>query len=275
MEATPKDRTLKSFAAVSLLLIAFLSLSTKSVAKGLTVAGFDENELLSAKVHALTLGPKSLQHVVILSDSLEERGLPIVIGLLEANAIHSEMQGVIHRRPLTHDLLERIIEKADLNFDRIIITHLSEGIYYATIQIRSERTITEIDARPSDAIIMALKFDAPIFVSKSLFRDRSIALVEQPEEIEEYYGLTFQNLTPSLAHAFSFESTHGIVISDVKEGSHAEKAGLKRGDIVDEVGGFAVTDIASMRAAMKRPKKAVQARVFRKGRYMFFTLHPD
>ena len=99
--------------------------------------------------------------------------------------------------------------------------------------------------------------------------------VEKQKEIEEYYGLTFQNLTPSLAHAFSFESTHGIVVSDVKEGSHAEKDSLKRGDIIDEVGGQAVTDMASMRNALKSRKTAVQARIFRKGHYLFVTLHPD
>jgi hypothetical protein len=267
-------KQVRSLSAVCFLLAALVSLSTNSRAKGVTTFGFDQSELVPVKVHGLTLGPKSLQHVVILADSLGERGLPIVIGLIEANAIHSELQGITHRRPLTHDLLETIIRKTDLKVHRVIITHLAEGIYYATIEMESEGTLTEIDARPSDSIVTALKLNAPIFVSKSLFQDRSIPLLEQQDDIEAYYGLTFQNLTPSIARAFSFESTRGIIISDVKEGSHAARDGIRRGDIVDEVGGVAVKDISSMKNALKRHTAPVQARVFRKGRYLFVTLHP-
>jgi hypothetical protein len=87
---------------------------------------------------------------------------------------------------------------------RIVITHVKENIYYAVIVMETEGTLIEIDARPSDSIVLALKFNAPIFVAKSLFNEMSIAIEEKKEAIKRY-GLTLQDLTPGLVQYFSFE----------------------------------------------------------------------
>ena len=241
--------------------------------EGSTPLALEQNELLQVKVHLLSVDPANSQPMVFLADSLEERALPIQIGLFEANAIYSEIQGIKHRRPLTHDLLERIIRKANGKIHRIIITHLKEGIYYATIVMERGSSLVEIDARPSDSIVMALKFKAPIFVSKTLFKNMAIPLGEQ-KEIEEQYGLTLQDLTPSLAQCFSFRSTHGALVSGVRKGSCAEKDGIKRGDIFVEVGGQTVEDVMFMKDALARSKTAVQAKIFRKAHFLSITLHP-
>jgi bifunctional DNase/RNase len=242
------------------------------MAEGFTPVTLEQKELLRVKVHQLSIDPISKQPVVFLADSLEERALLIWIDFFAANAIYSEMQGVKPRRPLTHDLLERIIQEANGKIHRIVITHFKEDIYYARIVMERGGSLVEIDARPSDSIVMALKFKAPIFVSKALFRDMAIPLEEQKDG-EEQYGLTLQDLTPALAQSFSFGSTHGVLVSDVRKGSPAEKDGIERGDIFVEVGGQTVENVMFMKDALAKSETAVEARIFRKARFMSITLH--
>ena len=245
-----------------------------AVAKDLRAITSEQNKLLQVKVHRLIIDPGSQQPVVILADALEERGLFIWISHFEANAIHSEMNGIEHYRPLTHDLMERVMERANLRIQQVIVTHIHEGVYYATLVIKEGRSVIEIDARPSDSIVMALKFKAPVFVSESLFKKASVPLKEQGK-VEESYGLTLQDLTPSLAQAFSFHSTNGVLVSDVRKQSRAEKDGLERGDIIVEIGGRAVDGVIPMRNALKESKDPLQVMIFRKAQFMTITLHPD
>lgn len=237
-------------------------------------AASEQSKLLPVKVYRLILDPVSQHPVVILADTLEERALPIWIDSFEANAIHSEMEGIKHRRPLTHDLLERIIQKTNAKIHQIVITQLRENIYYATIRMEVAGTFTDIDARPSDSIVVALKFKAPLFVSRDLFKDKAVLLSEK-KEIEQHYGLTLQNLTPSLAHAFSFDSTRGTLVSDVRQGSRADKDGLERGDIFVALDEGPVEDVTAVRDALEKGKATVRARIFRKGRFLAVSLHPE
>ena len=92
--------------------------------------------------------------------------------------------------------------------------------------------------------------------------------------IEELYGLTVQELTPLLAQSFSFESTHGVLVSDIRQGSQAEKDGLQRGDIFVQVGGETVKDMVALRGVLGRSKVPVQAVIFRKGNSITIRLHP-
>jgi len=268
-----KKKTIHLLATAGLWLAASIWPSGQTMAEGFTPVGLEQKELLQVKVHQLSIDPRSKQPVVFLADSLEERALLIWIDFFAANAIYSEMQGVKPRRPLTHDLLERIIQEANGKIHRIVITHFKEDIYYATIEMERGGSLVEIDARPSDSIVMALKFKAPIFVSKALFRDMAILLEEQ-KEVEEQYGLTLQDLTPALAQSFSFGSTRGVLVSEVRKGSRAEKDGIERGDIFVEVGGQNVEDMMFMKDALARSKTAVEARIFRKARFLSITLHP-
>jgi bifunctional DNase/RNase len=248
-------------------------LSGNIVAEEFKPVAFKQKEVLEVKVYRLIIDPTSKQPVVFLADSLEERALLIWIGPFEANAIYSELEGIKNRRPSTHDLLERIIQKANEKIRKIVITHQQDGIYYATISLEKAGSLVEIDARPSDSIVMALKFKAPIFVSKTLFKDMSIPLGDQ-KEIEEQYGLTLQDLTPSLAQSFAFGSTHGVLVSDVRKGSRAEKDGVERGDIFVEIGGRNVENMISFKDALEQNKDPVQARIFRKAHFLSITLHP-
>ncbi|MBW2340476.1 MAG: bifunctional nuclease family protein [Deltaproteobacteria bacterium] len=245
----------------------------EAIAEGLTPVPFEQKELLQVKVHRLIADPTSQQPVVFLADSLEERALLIWIDFFEANAISWEIQGIKQGRPQTHELIKRILQKVNGTIHHIVISHIKKNIYYATIVVEREGSFVEIDARPSDSIVMALKFKAPIFVSKTLFREMAIPL-EQHKGIEELYGFTLQDLTLSLAKAFSFGSTRGVLVSDVRTGSRAEEDGVERGDIFVEVGEQAVEDVILMKDALAKSETAVKVKIFRKAHFLTITLHP-
>lgn len=268
-------RTMGFLIRVGLCVAVLVLHPLKTVAGGLTPVALTEEKLIQVKVLRVIMEPSSDLPVVLLADSFEERALPIWIGLFEANAINSEMQGIKHRRPLTHDLLEKILKKTKGTVLRVIITHIKKNSYYATLIVERDGShIMEIDARPSDSIVLALKFKAPIFVAKKLFTDMALQLSER-KGIEEHYGLTIQDLTSALAQSFSFRAETGVLVSDVKKESPAEKDGIKRGDIFVEVGGERVKDVVSFQDALKNSEKAVRARLYRKAHFLSLTLHTE
>jgi bifunctional DNase/RNase len=268
-----RKRGIRFLATVGLGLAASVWPPGETMAEKFTPVSLEQKELVQVKIHKLIMDPTSLQPVVFLADPLEERGMPIWIGPCEANAIHAELQGIKHPRPLTHDLLERIMQKANCKIQRIVVTHSKEGTYYATMVMERGSSLVEIDARPSDSLVMALKFKAPIFVSKSLFSEMAVPLREE-KGTEELYGLTVQELTPSLAQSFSFESTRGVLVSDIRQGSQAEKDGIQRGDIFVQVEGETAGDVMTLKGALAKSKAPVQAMIFRKGNFLSIRLHP-
>lgn len=232
-----------------------------------------EGDVQEVKVFQLIVDPTSQQPVVLLTDQNQERALLIWIGPFEANAIQSELQGIKHHRPLTHDLLEKVIHKIGGRVQRIIITHSKDGIYFATLIIKKNNVTLEFDARPSDSIVLALKFKAPIFVSRKLFQEMAISLKET-KGAEEIYGLSIQDLTPELAQSFSFSSTKGALIAEVLPGSKAEKDGFKGGDILVELANEAIADSDSFKKALTKSKGPLRVKIFRQGQFLFLTLNP-
>ena len=209
----------------------------------------------------------------IINEASGERAMPIWIGPTEAGAIQMEIEGTRPLRPMTHDLLERVIQKMNGTVKRVIITHHKENIYYAVIVLEKDRALLEIDARPSDSIVMALKFKAPILIAKSLFKERAIPTGEQGEP-EDLYGLSLQELTPMLAESFGFKKGQGGLVSDVKEGSRAEKQGLQRGDILVEIGGEKVENVPAIKSALAKIKTPAKIKIFRNGGFITLTFNP-
>jgi uncharacterized protein len=224
-------------------------------------------ELLQVKIQRLIIDPSNNQPVVFLTDLQEERALLVWIGPCEANAMNAEMEGTKHPRPQTHDLLQGVIQKMRGKVQKVVITHSKDGIYFAILALEREGTVIEIDARPSDSMVLAQKTKAPIFVARKMFQEMSIPLKEE-KGAEDQYGITAQELTSSLAQSFTFQSTQGVLVSDVRAESPAEKDGLRRGDIITEIGGEAIPDLKSLRTALNKMKGAVKAKVFRQGEFM-------
>jgi len=107
-------------------------------------------------------------HVVMLSDKEETKVLPIVIGPVEAMAILMNMQGITPNRPLTHNLLKNLLDLLGAEVEQIIITNIKDNVYYANLYIKHDKYTFEVDSRPSDAIAIALAYNAPIYMNLKL-----------------------------------------------------------------------------------------------------------
>lgn len=137
----------------------------------------------------LALSPSESQgsnsFAVILGEIGGKRRLPIIIGMPEAQAIAIEIEKIRLSRPMTHDLFKAFAEAFSFILEEVVITGLQEGIFMATIIGQNEDNETEIkvDARPSDAIAIALRFDIPIYVYENILDEAGIVLGEENEEI--------------------------------------------------------------------------------------------
>ena len=125
---------------------------------------------VEVRVQTVALDDRSQSPVVILEEREGSRRLPIWIGAAEASSIVNELHKVESLRPNTHDLAKRLIDGLEGNVVRVVVTDLAGGIYYARIVLVREGGNVEIDARPSDAIAIALRFEAPLFVDEGLFQ---------------------------------------------------------------------------------------------------------
>jgi bifunctional DNase/RNase len=241
-------------------------------AKELTSAALGKEELVRVNIQKLIVDPATQNPVVTLSGPDKKRVLFIWIGPSEARAIYAELQGTKHFRPLTHDLLAGVINEFNSEVHRIVITHAKENIFYATILLEKDGSLVEIDARPSDSLIMALKFKAPVFVAKTLFEQMALPM-EDKSEIGDEYGLSLQELTPELSEYLSFSPKRGVMVSGIRKGSQAAKDGLETGDIIVDIGGQVIENVFSMKRVYAETNDPVNARIFRNSGFMTFTLH--
>jgi bifunctional DNase/RNase len=125
---------------------------------------------ISMYVHAITLDTDSNSPILILKEENGERTLPIWIGLLEATAIATEMEKIEFARPMTHDLSVNLLKKMEIKIPMIEISDLRDNTYYALITLRQGDRELTVDARPSDAVAIALRAEARIFVNESVLR---------------------------------------------------------------------------------------------------------
>jgi len=190
---------------------------------------FVEMEVKGVRIDAIGQSP-----VVILVDKEGAKALPIWIGLLEANAIDKELKNIISTRPMTHDLLQSILTQAQVNVKEVKIVDLKNNTYYATLFLKLKKGVIEVDARPSDAIILALKSKTPIYVSTKILDEQGIALT-QKSTFGERFGIRIQELTPALASNFNFKGKKGVLVAEVLPGSVSETSGIKPGDIITKV----------------------------------------
>lgn len=233
-----------------------------------------DKELVRVTVYQLVVDPSNRQPVVTLADPGEKRALFIWIGLAEARAIYSELEGIEPQRPLTHDLLGKILLKTKSEIRQIVVTHSQDNIYYATIFLDTEDNLVQIDARPSDAIVMALKFNAPVYVSRELFEKMSLPLGSRTDR-EDSYGLSLQELTPDLVRYLSLKSAKGVMVSGLQKGSQAAIDGLRIGDIIVEIDGRVVEDLPFFHKIFKENKRPLKTKIYRNNRLLTLSIHPS
>jgi len=139
------------------------------------MTGLVEMVIESVRVHML-----SNRHVVILKDTEGDRYLPIWIGAWEASAIAMRLQGLAAERPLTHDLFAAALDRLGVRVERVVINELTDETYHARIHLERDGVQVEVDARPSDALALAVRTEVPIYAADEVLAQA--ALAADPDE---------------------------------------------------------------------------------------------
>ena len=135
-------------------------------------------------IKGLMIDPITNMPIVILRDGEGQRILPIWVGVFEANAIALQIENVQTPRPMTHDLLKNVIQDLSAQVDRIVVTELKENTFYAVIHLRTDDQAVVVDARPSDAIALALRSGAPIYVEETVIATaRSVETTKESMDV--------------------------------------------------------------------------------------------
>lgn len=122
---------------------------------------------------------------LVLGETEGNRRLPIIIGMFEAQAIAIEIEKIIPNRPMTHDLFKSFASSFNFHVEEIVISDLKEGVFFAKIVCTDGLKKHDIDARPSDAIAIGLRFDAPIFTHENILAEAGIVLTDEEDEEEK------------------------------------------------------------------------------------------
>lgn len=124
---------------------------------------------VEVELSRIIINETSDQQVIVLKERHGERAFPIVIGIVEIFAIDRRLKGIRPPRPMTHDLLENILENLGVKIEKVVVTDLRNHTFYANIHLNSNGRTIKIDSRPSDAIAMAVASNAPIYVAEHVF----------------------------------------------------------------------------------------------------------
>lgn len=144
------------------------------------------------KVQGITIDPLTNEPILVLRDASTDNILPVWIGVLEARAIAAEMEKIRFSRPMTHDLIINILKDVRVKVEKIEVTDLRDSVYYACIHMGTDEGHVVVDSRPSDAIALALRMSAPIYVESKLLRKAG----HDAEGGKEYLD-AFERHTPS------------------------------------------------------------------------------
>jgi bifunctional DNase/RNase len=154
--------------------------------------------MIEMTVAGIALDAATRAPIVLLRDTGDRRALPIWISQDQARAIMFALERQAPPRPLTHDLLVNLLHQWGMTVDRIVIHSLQDSTFYALLKVRHGEEVKEIDARPSDAIAIALRLDIPIWVMEEVIADASIPVNHEADEEErEEFRQFLSNLNPS------------------------------------------------------------------------------
>ena len=155
--------------------------------------------MVEMKVEGLTLDPLTNMPIIILKDSTGQKALPIWVGIFEANAIALEIESITTPRPMTHDLLKNVVLSMQGEIRHILVNELKDNTFHAMIAVNYNGNILNIDSRPSDAIALALRVKAPIYVEEKVIEAaKSIELPDSDNKGQEkdQWSKWLENLKP-------------------------------------------------------------------------------
>ena len=153
--------------------------------------------MILMQLGGLGFDPKNMSPIILLKDTEERNFLPIWIGMFEAAAIAMELQDFKPPRPMTHDLITKTIRALNATIQRVVISEIVENTFYAIIEIETkQKQLIKVDARPSDAIAISVRVDAPIFVSETVMSKAKMVNSEKDEEETKDFKNFIDNINP-------------------------------------------------------------------------------
>lgn len=151
---------------------------------------------IEMKIKGLVVDPISKMPIVVLEDLKSERMLPIWIGVFEANAIALKIEDISTPRPMTHDLLKNLLDELNITIEKIVVNDVRNNTFYAMIHCHHQNKKVLIDSRPSDAIALALRVNAPIFVENEVVKKSHSLKFDENLENSERLKKWLENLKP-------------------------------------------------------------------------------
>jgi len=148
------------------------------------------------RIKGLVVDPISKMPIVVLEDLKSERMLPIWIGVFEANAIALKIENVSTPRPMTHDLIKNFLDKLEISIEKVVVNDVRDNTFYALIHCRHKGQSIVIDSRPSDAIALSLRVNAPIFVEDEVVKKAHSLKFEENLEDSEKLKKWLESLRP-------------------------------------------------------------------------------
>lgn len=136
---------------------------------------------IEVRIRGLMMDPATSMPIVVLKDVASEMVMPIWVGIFEANAIAIELEKVDAPRPMTHDLTRNLIHNLNARIERVVISELKDDTFFATLWLRQGDEPITIDARPSDAIALALRADCPIYVAEGVMQTARLNTSSPPD----------------------------------------------------------------------------------------------
>lgn len=155
--------------------------------------------MIQMRVMGIAIDTRTGNPIVVLNDLDNRKALPIWIGSAEASSIIRKIENIKVLRPMTHDLMINFIKAAGYDIEKVEINDVENETYFSTVYLsNNEGKVLEIDARPSDAIALAIRADAPIYVTENVLMDGSVSTDEQKDEEEAQEFRNFvQSIKPS------------------------------------------------------------------------------
>jgi bifunctional DNase/RNase len=136
---------------------------------------------VEVRIRGLMMDPSTNMPIVVLKDTASDTVMPIWVGIFEANAILIEIEKVSAPRPMTHDLTRDLIRHLNARLERVVINELKDDTFFASLWLKQGDESVMVDARPSDAIALALRSDCPIYVSEQVMQSAKVNKAGQPD----------------------------------------------------------------------------------------------
>ena len=233
-------------------------------------------ELVEVELMDVGVDPNSRSPVLILIDNEKGHVLPVFIGIHEASAITKGLSQDKSPRPLTHDLIVNMIDELGGSLSRVVIKDLKDNVFYADLVLFVKDSEIQVDCRPSDAIAVAVRLGAPIYVTRDVLEssfNEELTNWWHREGTISRIGLRLQKLTEELAAAMGVEGVEGVIVSSIKDGAAADEAGIERGDILLSLDGVIMKDPADVTLALtEKEGQVIEVSVLRKGEQLLLKI---